>query len=97
MFGIEAVNDYFNNFTNAIVHKKDGELHYITNAPLLDTHLGITPEIEELTGFSTKNLFIESIEPFVKRENVHFIDEKTTNKLFDLCGGIHCSVAEVVK
>ena len=97
MLGVEAVNDYFNNFANAIVHKKDGELHYITNAPLLDKHLGITPETEKLTGFSTKNLFLESISPYIKKENVHFIDDKTTHKLFDLCGGIHCAVAEVVK
>lgn len=95
-FAVEPVNFYENNFINAIVTKKDGKLVYITNASLLDKKLGITPEIEAKTGFSTKSMFIESVAPYIDKENIHFIDEKTTEKLFKYTGGIHCTAAEIV-
>lgn len=94
-FGVEIIKKYENNFLNAITYKKDGKLIYITNAPLLDKTLEITPEIEAKTGFSTKNMFIESVAPYIDKENIHFIDEKTTEKLFDIVGGIHCTAAEI--
>lgn len=95
--GVQLENFYLNNFINAIVLKdKNNKIHYITNAPLLDRNeLGITPEIEAKTGLSTKNMFIESISPYVNKENIHFIDETTTEKLFKYMGGIHCSAAEI--
>lgn len=95
-FAVEPVNFYENNFINAIVTKKDGKLVYITNASLLDKKLGITPEIEAKTGFSTRSVFIESVAPYIDKENIHFIDEKTTEKLFKYTGGIHCTAAEIV-
>lgn len=94
-FGVEIVKKYKNNFLNAIAAKQNGKLIYITNAPLLDKKLGITPEIEEKTGFSTKKLFVDSVAPYIDKENIHFIDEKTTEKLFDIMGGIHCTAAEM--
>ena len=95
--GIELENLYDNNFINAIVTKnQNGELVYVTNASLLDRKLGITPEIEELTGFSTKKMFIESLNPYIKPENIHFIDEKLTEQLFKFMGGIHCTAAEII-
>lgn len=94
--GVELENFYLNNFLNAIVYKDENDvIHYITNAPLLDKELGITPEIEAKTGLSTKNLFIDSISPYVKRENIHFINEQLTERLFKYMGGIHCTAAEI--
>lgn len=95
-FAVDFESFYVNNFINAIVNKKqNGELVYITNAPMLDTELGITKEIEQKTGFSTKNMFIKSVEPYIKKENIYFIDEKLTQKLFKKMGGIHCVAAEI--
>lgn len=93
--GRGTVNIYKNNFLNAIAAKKDGKVVYITNSPLLDKSLGITSEIEKKTGFSTKNMFLESIEPYIQKENVFFIDEKITKKLFSYTGGIHCTASEI--
>ena len=96
--GLEVQNMYANNFINAIVSKNsEGKLDYITNAPLLDKEMGITPEIEEKTGFSTKNMFLESISPYIDKENVHFISEKLTERLFKFFGGVHCTAVEMVK
>lgn len=94
--GVTLENFYINNFINAIVTKnKDGELMYVTNASLLDKNIGITPEIEEKTGFSTKKMFIDSVKSYIKPENIFFIDEKLTDKLFNFMGGIHCTAAEI--
>ena len=95
--GIELENIYENNFINAIVTKNQkGELVYLTNASIFDKKLGITPEIEALTGFSTKKMFIDSVSQYIKPENIHFIDEKLTEQLFKFMGGIHCSAAEII-
>lgn len=94
--GVNLTNKYENNFLNAIVSEKDGKPVYITNAPLLDRAIGITQEIEAKTGFSTKNAFIESIKDYVAKENIHFIDDKTTERLFNTAGGIHCTAAEII-
>lgn len=95
-FGTELETFYENNFINAIVSKnaKD-EIIYITNAALLDKKIGITPDIEQKTGFSTKKMFIESVAPYIKEENIYFINEKLTEKLFKFMGGIHCTAAEM--
>lgn len=87
---------YNNNFLNAIAHQNNkGEIEYITNAALLDIDLGITPEIEAKTGLSTKNIFIESVSEYIDKKNIHFINEKLTERLFDYMGGIHCTAAEI--
>lgn len=92
--GTELVNIYQNNFINAIVNKKDNnKINYITNASLLDKELGITPEIEAKTGFSTRKAFEESIAPYV--DKFITIDEKLTERLFKYMGGIHCSASEI--
>ena len=94
--GVEWETFYDNNFLNAITFKdKNGKIVYITNAPLLDRRLGITAEIEEKTGLSFRNLFLESISPYVDKENIHFISERLTEKLFRYEGGVHCSAAEI--
>lgn len=94
---VDLENFYNNNFVNAIVTKNEkGELIYITNAALLDEELGITPEFEAKTGVSTKNMFIESVRPYIKKENIYFIDKNLTQNLFKKMGGIHCTVAEIL-
>jgi hypothetical protein len=95
--GVELENIYENNFINAIVTKnKNGELIYLTNASIFDKKLGITPAIEALTGFSTRKMFIDSVSPYIKPENIHFIDERLTEQLFKFMGGIHCTAAEII-
>ena len=95
--GVELENIYENNFINAIVTKnKNGELVYLTNASIFDKKLGITPAIEALTGFSTRKMFIDSVSPYIKPENIHFIDERLTEQLFKFMGGIHCTAAEII-
>lgn len=91
----EFVHQYLNNFTNAIVTEKNGELVYITNASLLDDELGLTNDIINKINFSTQQYFIDSIKNFVKPENVHFISKDTTKELFKYLGGIHCTGAEI--
>lgn len=92
--GTELVNIYQNNFINAIVNKtNNGKINYITNASLLDKELGITPEIEAKTGFSTRKAFEESIAPYV--DKFITIDEKLTERLFKYMGGIHCTASEI--
>ena len=94
--GLELQSFYDQNFVNAITFKdKNGKIVYITNAPLFDRMLGITPEIEEKTGLSMRNEFIESVSPYIGRENIHFISDKLTEKLFKYMGGIHCTAAEI--
>ncbi len=95
-FVVQLENFYYQNFVNAITFKdKNGKIVYITNAPLFDRILGITPEIEERTGLSMRNEFVESIAPYVDRENIHFISDKLTEKLFKYTGGVHCTAAEI--
>ncbi len=96
-FGVKLFKSYLNNFINAFVIKENDELHYITNASLFDEELGITPEIERETGFSTRKMFEDRISYLVKKENIHYLDKDTTKSLFDLFGGIHCLAAEVLK
>jgi hypothetical protein len=91
----EFVHKYKNNFSNAIVTEKDGELVYITNEALLDDEIGLTEDIINKIGFSTKQYFMDSIKEFVKPENIHFISKDTTKELFKYLGGIHCTGAEI--
>lgn len=93
--GNEFVHKYLNNFTNAIVTEKNGELVYITNESLLDDELELTNDIIDKIGFSTKQYFIDSIKDFVQPENIHFISKETTKELFKYLGGIHCTGAEI--
>ena len=93
--GNEFVNQYLNNFTNAIVTEKNGELVYITNASLLDDELELTKKMINQIGFSTQQYFIDSIKEFVKPENIHFISKETTKELFKYLGGIHCTGSEI--
>lgn len=87
---------YNNNFLNAIAFTNNkGKIEYVTNSALLDKDLGITPEIEAKTGLSTKNIFIESVSDYIDKENIHFINEKLTERLFEYMGGIHCTAAEI--
>ena len=94
--GVELEKLYDNNFLNALAFKDiNGKIVYVTNAPMLDKKLGITPEIEMKTGLSFRNIFIESISPYVDKENIHFISDKLTSKLFHYMGGANCIVAPI--
>lgn len=93
--------DHSLNYMNAIVTKnKKNNLVYITNKSLFDKKIGLTPEIIKASGFSFENEFIKSVRPFVKRENIYFIEGKHSELsgiLHDTGGGIHCLVTEIPK
>lgn len=87
------------NYMNAIIHEKpDGSLTYITNKSPLNEKFKITPEISEKIGFDFEKMFIKSLEPYVKKEDVHFISGKNNyiaNVLENEGGGIHCLCNEL--
>ena len=88
------------NFMNAnVLPNKKGELIYITNKSDIDENtFGITPEIEESTGFSVQKSFTEALKPYIKEENIYFVsgDNNIMSKnLKKYQGGIHCMCTEV--
>ncbi len=90
---------HYLNYMNAVVHqKKNGEMVFITNKSKLNEDYGITPEISEKIGFDFEKMFIKSIEPYIKKENIYFI-EGTHNQISELLekggGGIHCLCNEI--
>lgn len=88
------------NFMNAHVLVNDkNELVYITNSDILDRRLGITPEVEALTGFSLRRIFTEALSSYVKEDKIYFLEGKRNKLAHDLLkarkGGIHCMAAEI--
>ena len=88
------------NFMNAnVLPNKKGELIYITNKSDIDENtFGITPEIEESTGFSVQKSFTEALKPYIKEENIYFVSGDNnimSENLKKYQGGIHCMCTEV--
>lgn len=87
------------NFINAIVTKdKNGEMVYISNKSDFDKRIGLTPEIIKESGFSFEKEFVKSLKPYIKEENVHFVEGKKgeiQDSLENLAGGIHCLTTEI--
>ena len=87
------------NYMNAVVHKKnDGSLVFVTNKSNLNKDYGLTPEISEKIDFDFEKMFIKSVQPYIKKENIYFV-EGTNNKIARLLetegGGIHCLCNEI--
>ena len=88
------------NYMNAnVVKNNKGDLVYITNKSVIDELLGLTPELSKRMGFSFEESFIKSIESYIKREHIYFIEGKDNfvkNVMLTINqGGIHCACAEV--
>lgn len=87
------------NFLNAIVSKnKNGEMIYITNKSDFDKRIGLTPEIIRKSGFSFEKEFVKSLQPYIKEENVYFVEGKNNeiqDSLENLAGGVHCLITEI--
>ena len=87
------------NFINAIVTKdKKGEMVYISNKSDFDKRIGLTPEIIKESGFSFEKEFVNSLKPYIKEENVYFVEGKNgeiQDSLENLAGGIHCLTTEI--
>jgi len=86
------------NYTNAQVHINDnGETVYITNKSNLDEKLGLTKEIQKLTGFSLEKAFFDAVKPYV--DKMYFVSGKNNALSEELLakqyGGIHCMGAEI--
>lgn len=93
---LKQLHNYLN--ANALINDKN-ELVYITNKSNLDEEFGITKEVQELLGFSLQQKFIESLEPYVKKEKIYFVsgenDAISKEVLSEFQGGIHCMSAEI--
>ena len=87
------------NFMNAIITKnKKGEMVYISNKSDFDKRIGLTPEIIKESGFSFEKEFVNSLKPYIKEENVYFVEGKNgeiQDSLENLAGGIHCLTMEM--
>ncbi len=87
------------NYMNAVVHERaDGALCYVTNKSELNDVFGITPEISEKIGFDFEKMFIKSLEPYVKKERIYFVegkDNKMTDLLEEESGALHCLSNEI--
>ncbi len=87
------------NFANAVVFEKhNNELVYITNKSQMDKAIGITPEIENQTGFSFEKIFKDALKSYVKEEDTYFVSEKNavmSEFLLKKDCGIHCLCAEI--
>lgn len=87
------------NYMNAIITKnKKGEMVYISNKSDFDKRIGLTPEIIKESGFSFEKEFVNSLKPYIKEENVYFVEGKAgeiQDSLENLAGGIHCLTTEM--
>lgn len=92
------------NYINSIVHQKpDGDLVFMTNKGILDDlnsqHHRFKTEDTKKINFSLEEAFKDAIEPYVKRENVHFISAggSISEELAQSNGGIGCLGAQIPK
>lgn len=87
------------NYMNAIITKnKKGEMVYISNKSDFDKRIGLTPEIIKESNFSFEKEFVNSLKPYIKEENVYFVEGKAgeiQDSLENLAGGIHCLTTEM--
>lgn len=99
----QETNKYFlknlHNYINAHVHINDkNELVYITNKSNLDEILGLTPEMQKLTGISIEQAFLDAVKPHV--DKVYFVSGNNNSipkeLLPEYFGGIHCMGMEVI-
>lgn len=93
-FYLRQLHNYMN--ANVLINDKN-ETVYITNKSNLDEILGLTNEIQQKTGFSLEQAFLDKIRPYV--DKVYFVsgENNTIAKklLPDLNGGIHCMSMEI--
>lgn len=105
-YGFSIINRL--NYINALVFEdKNGELCYISNKSNLDKEIGITPGLAKKIGLDFEKEFKNAISPYVKSENVYFVEGQPQEKnglsshipylLEKLGGGIHCLCAEIPK
>lgn len=87
------------NYMNAVVHEKpNGTLTFITNKSILNEKLNITPEISQQIDFDFEKILIKYLEPYIKKEDIHFISGKENYLAYLLKtqnGGIHCLCNEI--
>lgn len=92
-------HQYGTNFANAILHKNSvGDTVVITNASTNDLYFGLDREFEQKVGFSFKKMFEDSVAPYIKKENIHYIEgqDYAVPSLLNNLGGIHCASSEII-
>ncbi|MBQ9149991.1 hypothetical protein IJX73_03575 [bacterium] len=91
---------YDMNFSNALTYKNDeNEVVYITGKSNLDDIFGISKDIQEKVGIGFEKMFIDTLKPYIKPQNIHFILGDSNNPIYEILrnhkGGLHCMCAEV--
>lgn len=92
-------HQYGTNFANAILHKNHmGDTVVITNASSNDMCFGLDREFEQKVGFSFKKMFEDSVAPYIKKENIHYIEgqDYAVPSLLNNLGGVHCVSSEII-
>lgn len=95
----QTQHQYGTNFANGIIHKnKAGETIFITNKSSNDLYLGLDEEFENKTRFSFKKMFEDSVSPYIKKENIHYIqgEKEAIPSLLSCLGGMHCISSEII-
>ena len=95
----QTQHQYGTNFANAILHKnRAGDTVLITNESTNDIHFGLDREFEQKIGFSFKKMFEDSVAPYIKKENIHYIkgEDYAVPRLLSNLGGIHCVSTEII-
>lgn len=87
------------NYINGLaLTNKDGKVIYITNHTNIESILGVPREIAEMINFNIEEVFSKSIEKYVDKNHIYFVDGKQnimSTLLTELQGGIHCICSEI--
>lgn len=87
------------NYINGLVLKNDNdEIVYITNHTNIEKILGVPKEIAEIINFNVEDAFSKSIEKYVDKNHIYFVDGKQnimSTLLTELQGGVHCLCSEI--
>ena len=59
---------------------------------------GLDREFEQKVGFSFKKMFEDSVAPYIKKENIHYIEgqDYAVPSLLNNLGGVHCVSSEII-
>lgn len=101
-FSMETADSEMNhlcNYINAVALKnKEHDIVYITNHAEIEKILGVPKEIADLIDFNFEKSFMKSIEKYVDKEHIYFVNGKQnviSTILTKLQGGIHCMCCEI--
>ena len=85
------------NYANAVTFKNnENEVVILTNKSRLNRQFGITPEISDILGTDFEKMFLDSVDGYVKPENIFFLEgRRLPEELKNSKGGLHCISLEI--